>query len=320
MTTATRLPAEIIPFSKYNPNTLKEYSSSTILDAGRMPTARGRMGVIADRTVTTGIMRDPKRLPLFQVYMLAALRPQDGEVSTELDERYELSATHEFWSLQVSDVDFWRFNSEVHAFEKQRYGSRYYIELWNASPDIEWHNSGHPEHDRHWDAFNSCMGWGVPDKFGLVGARAAAERFAHLLVQGKTGPLDGQRTAAQVNRAEADMRAQWTPYLTTLNQHNPGAARRINDRVVGKYRRWVFRPEELAYRRLSRELHHVASQAHRAAHKKGQRQAHAGHLRRALGAVELRARVQAHRHLSADEKRARTTPLEMVAARRGITL
>lgn len=246
MTAAPRLPEELWPGRTYNRLTNVETSYTLILPEGRMPTVRGRGGVIADRTAVDPQARVPH---LIAGYMLAYLPG------------FYPDAPHH--TLQLVDYDYWRNKPPEHQLHPRLLPpGRYRVELWDAEPEEEDH--GHPERDYTWDSMNPVLSWDVPAEFGLTGARAAMECLAGLLVRGEVeaNPRRSRRTVAAYVR---HTRAVLTPRMDRLTDEGERLqfAREAQDRYVA----WLNRPEVQQWNRAQQLMYRAARRAEREAAK-----------------------------------------------------
>lgn len=229
MSAAERLSEELWPGREYNRLTSVEQSYTLILDAGRMPTVRGPRGTIADRTVTA-TTRDGTP-GLHAAYFLAYLPGQDADFPHH--------------TLTLVDYDYWRKRRGGCPLDPRMMPEgRYRIELWDACPDYEGGETGHPETDHVWVGNNPYWRWDVPARFGLTGARAALEVLAAHLVREH---LSVRRRRATVQARVARWHRAHARELATLDQTYFADA-------VQRFNAWRDRPMHRAHDRLDARM------------------------------------------------------------------
>lgn len=229
-------------------------------ESERMPTVRGPAGVIADRSIP---FHPQNPMP---VYMLAKLRfPNEPHEKSAPDEEPEIEDT---FVLYVSDRVGWLdLTPDLKGYYKQTHQTRFKVELWDAWPVEEWGNTGNPETDLSWDAGNPILSWDIPDKYGLAGARAAAERAAWLLAKGKVHPMSGFRSQAEIQHQRERMLKRYMPKVKRLEQTDKEAARALSEKANAAFQRWIHRKEKRIFGAIERDLLRAA--------KRGERQARA---------------------------------------------
>lgn len=224
-TLSPRLPAESVAV------TCDGETYTVTLDANRMPTHKGCGGVVADRSRTRGVMKDPTKLPLFQAYMLAHLRDPLWQGHTEAD-----FPKYDRWALSLVDnAHFAQFGSMAAYAERKDH--RYSIELWSTALVLT--DTGNPEQDVAWGAGGPVLCFAVPSTFSLQDARVMTEALAWLLAHGRYHPSFQHRSPAAVMRQQTHMQTIWRPAFDAASRRDPRAVRRLNFSKGQQLSNWI---------------------------------------------------------------------------------
>ena len=250
-------------YTYYDPQTKARASAVTTLDAGRMPTARGKGGVVADRSKfapSNELDDHGQPIPyLLPVYMLVHLnRPGDDD-----DNRYVLS---------VHDLAWYKNSPHRRHLHDTERPERFAVELWDAG--YENYETGDPEQDVSWGAMNPVMSFPLPEGTTLTGARAACEVAAHLIASGELRP-PSYAGRARHERRLTRMKDQWRPVAERmLRAGQQDLALRTAQRLQAAFYRWESAPERRMYAHAERQMLRAARRADRAARSEQKRRTH----------------------------------------------